>query len=81
MHREYIGAGLGGHLAAEADRLERERREVEALETKRERERLEALAAPVMELCEVADVIVRVHLVAAGYRRYQGKWRRRRERS
>ncbi len=79
--REYVGGGLAGQLAAEADRIERERREVEALEAKREREKLEVLAAPVVELYEAVDIIVRAHLVAAGYRRYQGKWRRAREQS
>ena len=77
--REYVGGGIGGQLAAEADRIEREMREVEALKAKREREKLEALAAPVVELCEAAEIIARAHLVAAGYRRYQGKWRRARE--
>jgi len=76
--REYIGGGLAGKMAAEADRRERERRAAEALEAKQEREKVEALVAPVVELGEATDIVVRAHLVAAGYRRYQGKWRRAR---
>src|SRR5215203_5473850 len=77
--REYVGAGLVGQLAAEADRIERERREVEVLREKQEREKLEALASPILELCEAAEVLARAHLVAGGYRRVEGHWRRVRE--
>jgi hypothetical protein len=79
VFREYVGGGLSGQMAAEADRIERERREVEALKEKQEREKVDALAAPVLELCEAAEILVRAQLVAGGYRRYQGKWRRVRE--
>ena len=77
MLREYVGAGLVGQLAAEADRIERERREVEILREKQEREKLETLASPILELCEAAEVLA--HLVAGGYRRVEGHWRRVRE--
>lgn len=77
--REYIGGGLAGQLAAEADRVERERREAEALREKQERQKLEALASPVLELCEATEILARAHLVAGGYRRVEGHWRRRRE--
>ena len=52
---------------------EHERR-VEAMEL----ERLEALAAPVLELCEAAEVLARAHLIAGGYHRHKGEWRRER---
>ena len=77
--REYIGGDLAGQLAAEADRVERERRVAEALREKQERQKLEDLASPVLELCEAAEVLARAHLVAGGYRRVEGHWRRRRE--
>jgi hypothetical protein len=74
--REYVGGGLAGRLASESDRIERERREERALEEKRAREKLEALAAPVLELEEAAAVLVRAHLIAAGCHRHKGEWRR-----
>jgi hypothetical protein len=76
--REYVGDGLAGRLASESDRIERERREERALEEKRAREKLEALAAPVLELEEAAAVLVRAHLIAAGCHRHKGEWRRAR---
>lgn len=77
--REYIGGGALGRLAAEADRIERERREVETLTEKREEQRLRTLVSPVLELCEAAEILAWVHLVAGGYRKTEGHWRRRRE--
>jgi hypothetical protein len=76
--KEYVGGGLAGRLASESDRIDRERREARALEEKREREKLEVLAAPVLELSEAAEILARVHLIVLGYRRYRGEWRRER---
>jgi hypothetical protein len=77
--REYIGGGLIGELAARLDGIERERREVASTMMQLERERVEALIAPVVELDEAAGILYCAALVASGYRRYQGKWRKRRE--
>jgi hypothetical protein len=78
--REYVGGGILGHLAALQDAQERQRREGEAALWKEEREKLEALVAPVEDLCEAAETLYRAALVAAGYRRHQrGQWRRKRE--
>ena len=41
-------------------------------------ERLEALAAPVVEVSEAAEILAHAHLVAAGYRRRKGEYRRAR---
>jgi hypothetical protein len=76
--REYVGGGLAGEMAAEADRIERERREAEELRQRRELERLEALSAPVEELYEAAAVLARAHLIAAGCHRHKGEYRRAR---
>jgi hypothetical protein len=78
--REYVGGGTLGHIAALQDAQERRRREEEAALWKEERERLEALVAPVEDLCEAAEILYRAALVCAGYRRHQrGQWRRKRE--
>jgi hypothetical protein len=76
--REYVGGGLAGEMAAEADRIERERRDAEELHHRRELERLETLFAPVEELHEAAAVLARAHLIAAGCHRHKGEWRRAR---
>ena len=78
--REYVGGGTLGHLAALQDAQERRRREEEAALCKEERERLEALVAPVEDLCEAAEILYRAVLLSAGYRRHQrGQWRKKRE--
>ena len=77
--REYVGTGPLAELAAEADH---ERRELEEARRGRERaelERLKALAAPVMEVSEAAEILAHAHLVAAGYRRRKGEYRRARD--
>jgi hypothetical protein len=77
--REYVGGGLVGELAARVDELEREKHNIKAAKVRLERARVEALIAPVVDLYEAAEVLCHAALVAGGYRRYQGKWRRRRE--
>ncbi len=77
--REYVGGGLAGELAAEADRIEREQAELEKVRQRRELERIEALVAPALELDEAVQIIVRAHLVAAGCHRRKGEWRMRRD--
>jgi hypothetical protein len=77
--REYVGAGLVGRLSAEADRIKRERAEAEKARHRRELERLEVLAAPVLEVSEAAEILARAHLIAAGFHRHKGEWRRERD--
>jgi hypothetical protein len=78
--REYVGGGILGHIAALQDAQERRLREEEATLWKEECERLEALVAPVEQLCEATEILYRATLVAAGFRRHQrGEWRRKRE--
>ncbi len=78
--REYVGTGPLAELASEADARERRRREEEAEAWREERERMEALEAPIEELCEAAEVLAHAALVAAGFRRHnRGEWRKRRE--
>lgn len=76
--REYVGSGPLAELAAEADRTKREIAEAERKREKTELERLDVLAAPVLEISEAAEILVRAHLIACGYHRHKGEWRRAR---
>ncbi len=76
--QEYVGAGPFAELAARSDEVIRQCREDRRKEERRERERLEALAAPVLELDHAAAVLARAHLIAAGCHRRKGEWRRAR---
>lgn len=77
--REYVGGGLVGELAAQTDAEERQRREAEGTAGRAEVQRMEQLIAPVVELCEVAEILAQAHLIAAGCHRHKHEWRRRRE--
>jgi hypothetical protein len=79
--REYVGGGTLGQIAALQDAQERRLREDEAALWKEERERLEALLAPVEQLYEATEILYRAALLAAGFRRHQrGEWRKRESR-
>jgi hypothetical protein len=75
VRKVYLGSGRLAELWAEADRTERESREADRERERAELGRLEALAAPVRELDERAEVLARACLVAAGYRRRKGQLR------
>ena len=73
--REYIGVGQEGQRAAEED--EARRRQAEA-----DREADRALAEEIRSLRELADLLARAALLAAGYHRpNRGPWRKRRVRN
>ncbi len=78
--REYVGGGILGALAAQMDAEERRRQEEEEASQREERERLNALTAPLEELYEAAEVIARAALIASGYHQHnRGEWRKKRE--
>src|SRR5690349_12437570 len=80
--RVYVGPANSpaAELAAAADGLRRLGREVAARERRAERARHQEAEAPLLELCELTDVLARAALVAAGYRRHdRGEWRRSRD--
>src|SRR3712207_8959817 len=55
------------------------RSETEKVAQREERERLDALTAPIEELCEATETIARAALVASGYHQHnRGEWRKRR---
>ena len=76
--REYVGTGPLAELAAEEDRARRELEEARREREREEMERLEALAAPVLEVSEAAEILAHAHLIAAGYHRHKGEYRRAR---
>ncbi len=78
VRKVYVGAGDFAHLAAKLDEAERLRREEEAAYWKAECERLERSGAFLQELEEVAEVLVRAHLLASGFHQHKGQWRRQR---
>jgi crotonobetainyl-CoA:carnitine CoA-transferase CaiB-like acyl-CoA transferase len=65
-------------IVAEDDRAKRELEEAQREREKEELERMEALAAPVFELSEAAEILAHAHLLAAGYHRHKGEYRRAR---
>ena len=78
----YVGAAgsPAAELAAAADGLRRLGREAAARERHAERERHREAEAPLLDLCELTDVLARAALVLAGYHRHdRGEWRRCRE--
>jgi hypothetical protein len=77
VRRLYLGHGPVAELAARDAELRRAERRARA----RSQARLEAAEAASRELAELADLLARATLVAAGYHRHdRGTWRRRRER-
>ena len=78
MVREYVGSGPLAEMVAEEDRTKRELEEAQREREKSELERSEALVAPIFELSEAAEILAHAHLVAAGYHRHKGKYRRAR---
>jgi tRNA U55 pseudouridine synthase TruB len=78
IRRVYVGAGEFARIFAEEDLLRRTNRKAQREEERAELERLEALAAPLEELSEAAEVLAHAYLVAAGFHEHRGEWRRTR---
>jgi hypothetical protein len=77
--RQYVGGGLTGQLAAQLDAVERAQRQADRAEQKAMRTEVEALDAELDELNDLADLLARAALLAAGYRQHKrGEWRKRR---
>jgi hypothetical protein len=77
--REHIGGGVIGELAAQLDASTREERRVKQNSARAEREAVAALDASLTELNELADLVARAALAAAGYVQHdRGEWRKKR---
>ena len=80
--REYVGAGQVAQLVARLDALEREQREADRAAFRSMRAEVAALDNALNELHDLADLVARAALVAAGYRQHKrGEWRKRRVQS
>jgi hypothetical protein len=78
VRKRYVGTGEQAELIAHADTALRLAREQRQAREGAELERLEALCAPLEELSEAAGVLARAQLVASGYHRRKGEYRRAR---
>ena len=76
--REYIGGGELARIASESDAISRTLRKAEWQQERAKLERLETLSAPLGELCEVTEILTRARLLAGGYHKHKGEWRRER---
>ena len=76
VKKKYLGVGELAEALARSDGTIRRARELERARWRAEAERLEALAAPVLRLDEAAGALLRAELVAAGFHRRKGVWRR-----
>jgi hypothetical protein len=74
----YVGAGEFARIASEQDAIRRRREQGERERQRAEVERLQALVAPLVEIDEAAGVLSRAVLIAGGYHRHKGEWRRER---
>lgn len=80
--KEYVGTGLIAELIALRDEAERQHGVEEARAWREEREHLQCQDATAGDLCEMAELLTRAALVAAGYRQHnRGEWRKPRDRS
>jgi hypothetical protein len=78
--REYHGASPAAELAAQMDAINRAEREAERAAWQAEKAELEALDSGVRELDELAELLARAALLAAGYRQHKrGEWRKSRK--
>jgi hypothetical protein len=78
VRKVYVGAGEFARICSETDILRRSSRRARREQERAELERLEALIAPVLGLSEAAEVLAHAHLIAAGYHRHKGEYRRAR---
>jgi hypothetical protein len=77
--REYVGKGRVAELSAQLDAIARQEREAEQAARRAERAELEALDAPVNDMCQEVELLARAALVAAGFRQHKrGEWRKKR---
>jgi hypothetical protein len=76
VKREYAGAGLAGQLAEMYAERERTERTAQNLRLRREEAHYQSLDAQLQEVCSVADALVKLALLSAGYHQHdRDRWR------
>jgi hypothetical protein len=78
VRKKYVGAGEVAQAIAHADETIRRSRAAQSERGRVELEEARTLVSAGEELCEAADILAVAELVAAGYHRHKGQWRRRR---
>jgi hypothetical protein len=78
IRKVYLGAGETARVSHEKDVLRRTGRKAQREREKEHLERLKALAAPVLEASEAAEILARAHFIVAGYHKHKGEYRRAR---
>ena len=78
VRKVYVGAGEIARISHEGDLLRRAGRKAQREQETEELGCLEALAVPVLELSEAAEILARAYLIASGYHRHKGEYRRAR---
>jgi len=76
--REYLGTGRVAELTAQMDAVERQEREQAQVAAKAERDTDRAQEAALIDYCKAIDAIADEALLAAGYHKHNGQWRRKR---
>lgn len=79
MVTEYLGGGELGRALAELDAMQIKQREQERAAQVAEREAQRAIDAGVDALGAAVRVLVQAVLVANGYHRHKGQWRKARD--
>lgn len=78
--REYVGSGPVAEVAARVDALQRRERDQAQAARKTERESDQAQEKALADYCQAVDAALAAALLAAGYHKHKGQWRRRRDR-
>ena len=81
VRKEYRGGGALGQLLAQLDELKRLQRKEEEASWREEWDRLQRSAEFLRELEEAAEILSQAQLLADGFHKHKGEWRRLRERS
>ncbi len=77
--REYVGTGEVAELIAYADEATRRERRAKAERRREDLERAREMARTGEGVDAAAEILARTEMVAAGWHRHKGEWRRRRD--